>query len=128
VSDHRLRLRTVLSQARIARFAAAAAGCTLLQVLILADLGMGKILANGLGFALSAQRVLRRRRPVRHRELRDAPRGARRGARGPVRGVPDRASGSKPLPDLSQAVLFGGSVAAVSYAVASDCVQFRSAS
>jgi len=37
------------------------------------------------------------------------------------------AEGSKLSPDLDRAVLLGGSVAAVSYTVASDCVQFRPA-
>ena len=58
MSDDRLRLSALLSQPRIARFAAVALLCTLLQLLILADLaalGVGKVLANGLGFALSAQ-------------------------------------------------------------------------
>jgi putative flippase GtrA len=58
VSDHRSRLRAQLAQPRIARFAAVAVLCTLLQLLILADLaalGVSKVLANGLGFALAAQ-------------------------------------------------------------------------
>jgi putative flippase GtrA len=48
----------VLSEPRIARFATVAAVCTVLQLLVLAcliRLGVGKVLANGLGFALSAQ-------------------------------------------------------------------------
>ena len=61
MSDHLLRLRALLAllaRPRIARFAVVAAACTLLQLLILADLaalGVGKVLANGLGFAISAQ-------------------------------------------------------------------------
>lgn len=73
----------MLSEPRIARFATAAALCTVLQLAVLAGLvhlGVGRVLANGLGFGVSAQLnfVLSARWTWRDR----APRGpARAGAR-----------------------------------------------
>jgi putative flippase GtrA len=123
VSDHRLLLRAALSQACIARCAAVAAGCTLLQLLILAGLaalGAGKVVADGLGFALAAQVnfVLRTIWTWRDRLARQAG-WASQAARWAMFNATAL---------VNHAVLFGGSVAAVSYTVTSDCVQFRPAS
>jgi putative flippase GtrA len=76
-----------LWQYRAVRFGAVAASCTLVQLLVLAwltRLGVGKVLANGIGFGLSAQAnfvlsahiTWRDRKPLRDHSDRTGPRAS----------------------------------------------------